>query len=252
MFIIRRFGFRTARFIASFNLFFQYCGHFLLSTLKIISRKQVFSFNHMVKTLHFSGARLVIPLMLICLLSGTSISLNVHSFLGKFNLQEKALIVMLNILTRDFLPLMLVIILCIQSSLDLINAKIKRLYHSHHDIMATHILPITVGMNLSALLLFTYTTVTIMFSIYFIHNYIYRSNMHEFLLILSSSVTLQDLLISLFKTITYCIIASIIVGYYYYLLAARFIPLRRAVSRIISRGLIWVALTSVCFKLLNM
>jgi ABC-type transporter Mla maintaining outer membrane lipid asymmetry permease subunit MlaE len=252
MIIFRRFGFRFARFAASVNLFFQYIGHMIISIPRIIYGYYPFSWNKMAKTLFVSGAKLVIPLMLISSLLGTSVSLNISSLLGKFNLQEQALNTALNILTRDFLPMILAIVLCTQSAFDLINAKIRRLTQAPHGTLVDYILPIMLGLNLSSLLLYVYSLFTTFLSIFIIHNYVFGFNLREFLLILSTSVTVNEILLSILKTSMYCFFTSIIVGYYYYQLAAGFIPLRRAVSRIVTRGLFWLAMMSVCFKTINL
>jgi hypothetical protein len=57
------------------------------------------------------------------------------------------------------------------------------------------------------------------------------------------------LLISILKTLCYCTIVGLTTGYYYYEVAIHDIAVRRAVSRIITRGLFWILVCSAYFKL---
>lgn len=71
----------------------------------------------------------------------------------------------------------------------------------------------------------------------------------EYLLRLSEIINPADVITSLIKTILYASIASYTAGYYYYYVTNKVMPVRRAVSRIITRGLFWLVVISVLVKL---
>ncbi len=71
----------------------------------------------------------------------------------------------------------------------------------------------------------------------------------EYLLRLSEFMNPYDFGYSILKTVFYASIASFTAGYYYYDVANRILPTRRAVSRIITRGLLWLVVGSLILKL---
>jgi ABC-type transporter Mla maintaining outer membrane lipid asymmetry permease subunit MlaE len=253
MLIFNRIGINTTRFMHSIILFFVLFGHLCHSIKDVICGRKSISWFGIVRILFYSGAILVIPLVIICGLIGMSLSLNAYSILYPFNLQNKALPISQDLLTKDLIPLIIGFVLCVQSSLNIITARIKitKLKRTPDEVILEYVLPIMIGINLTGLLLFTYTIVAIFISLYFTFHYLLDTSTHEFLIHVGHSVTITALIYSVIKTFLYCSIVSLTAGYYYYQVAVSQISLRRAVSRIFTRGSLWLTLISVYWKFMN-
>lgn len=196
-----------------------------------------------------AGTAIVLPLILVSMLLGISLTFSIHYILAPFNLQNKALFIAQNSLIRDFAPLIIGFVLCVQCGLNLIDAKHPSLHQPLQKVLLETIIPLIFSINFTALLLYAYISVSFYISVFFTFYYFLHSNTHEYLLKLSGIINPIELLSSLSKTVIFATIGSITAGYYYYDVANRVIPTRKAVSRIITRGLFWLVIISVLLKI---
>ncbi|KTC84510.1 ABC transporter permease [Legionella brunensis] len=245
MYAFRRFGLHVAKFINSLVLIVRFLGHLFHSLKDVLFGELSISWFNMVEILYYAGAKLVIPIIVISCLLGMSFAQTTFYLLNPFHLSQKALPIAQNVLTHEVLPLLLGFIMCIQAALHLINTRIKRLGQSPEAIILEHVWPIITGLNITVLLLYIYAVTIIFVSFYISFHYMLNVTNHEFLSHVASSVTIYDLIYSAFKTLILCTIVSLAAGYYYYEAAVRDISLRKAVSRILSRGSFWLVIASM-------
>lgn len=254
MYVLERTSFYTIRFVKSIFLFFGFIGHLCHSSKNIVTRHLTISWPNVWKVLYYSGVCIVIPLTIISALMAMSLAINSHTILSKFHLQDKALTLALTFLVQDVLPLLIGFVLCVQISLSIINARIKiaKLQSTPQEVILNYILPIMIGVNITGLLLYTYMIVAIFLSLYFTFHYLLYVSNQIYLLDIARTITLFIFTISVLKTILYCSIISFTAGYYYYEVATRHVQIRRAVSRILTRGSLWLTVSSVYIKFLNL
>ncbi len=185
-----------------------------------------------------------------------AMSLAVSSFLilNNFHLQDKALGIAQTLLLQDILPLLIGFVLCVQVSLNIINARIKitKLQRTPQEVILEYILPIIIGVNITGLLLYIYLLVAIFMSLFITFYNLLNMNADMYIMELERNATVVSVSYSLVKTLLYCSIVSLTAGYYYYMVATRHVPVRRAVSRILTRGSLWLTISSVYIKLLNL
>lgn len=229
-------------------LFFRFLGHLAHSLKNALPSQMPQVWLNFLRTLYYSGAKMVIPLMLITSLMGASLILNIYRILSPLYMQNQVLLVTQNILFYDLLPFVIGLVLSIQLALNLVNAHIKKLQQTPHEVMLQFIIPMILGCNLSALLLYIYSLNAILISIYFCFKYLLKTDLHEYLFHLTSTITSINVLYSIFKTLIYCSIVSLVVGYYYYTVASAHLSLRRAMSRIMTRSLLCLTISSIYFK----
>ncbi|CAM2835114.1 ABC transporter permease [Legionella worsleiensis] len=254
MYVFNRIGTYFIRFIRSVYFFLSFIGHLSHSIKNIVTRNLSISWQNVWKILYYSGVSLVLPLIIICALMTMSLSINSYTVLQNFNIQDKALSIAQTLLVQDFLPIIIGFVLCVQVSLNIINARIKitKLQRSPQDVILEYILPIIIGVNATGLLLYIYLILIIFLSMYLtFHNFFNVSN-YMFLLDLERTTTVFVFLSSVAKTLLYCSIVSFTAGYYYYMVATRHVPLRRAVSRILTRGSLWLTVSSVSIIFINL
>lgn len=206
--------------------------------------------TQILRILFDSGIILVTPLIILCTVISVSLGLNIYSFLSRFNLQEKALITTQELLTHDILPLLIGLILCGQFSLNLINARltITRQNHTPEEVILNFVVPIFIGMSSAALLLYIYAFFAFIISLYFTFYSIFSFTVYDYINQMGRYITILELAASLAKTLFYCMIISLTAGYYYYQIAINHVSLRRAVSRIITRGVFWITVGSIGLK----
>ncbi|WED43567.1 ABC transporter permease [Legionella cardiaca] len=245
MYAFRRFGLHVVKFLNSFVLVFRFFGHLFHSIKDVLFGELSISWFNMVEILYYSGAKLVVPLIFILALLSLSEAQTVYFLLSPFNLRHKSLPIAQNILTHEVLPVFIGFILSIQAGLHLINTRIKRLGQSPEEVILEHVWPIIFGLNITSLLLFTYAIVAIAISFYITFHYLLSMTKSEFILHITSSLTVYDVIYSAFKTLILCSIVSLAAGYYYYEAAVRHISLRKAVSRILTRGTFWLITASM-------
>nr|HAT8713694.1 ABC transporter permease [Legionella jordanis] len=245
MYVFRRLGLHIVKFLHSQVLVFRFFGHLFHSLKDVLFGELSITWNNMVEIMYYSGARLVIPLMLLCALIGLSVSQTTYYLLAPFHLHHKALPVAQNVITHEVLPLILGFILCVQAALHLINTRLRRHRQTPEEVILDHVWPIITGMNVTSLLLYTYAITIILLSFYLSFHHVLGFSIHEFLLHATSSTTIFDLMYCAFKTLILCLVVSFTAGYYYYEAAIRQLSLRKAVSRILTRGSFWLVIASV-------
>ncbi|KTC69441.1 ABC transporter permease [Legionella birminghamensis] len=228
------------------TLFFIYLGH--LSYIFIFKWQDVRWKHTILNTLH-AGSVLVFPLIILSGLIGTSLAYSINYILAPFNLQNQALFIAQSTIIRDMAPLPIGFIFCVQCGLNLINPDHPSLNHTPDRVMLETILPLIVGVNITAMLLYTYISATFFLSVFLTFSYLLHMSTDEYVLRLSEIINPADVITSLVKTILYATIASYTAGYYYYYVTNKVMPVRKAVSRIITRGLFWLVVISVLVKL---
>ncbi|WP_058526073.1 ABC transporter permease [Legionella erythra] len=244
--LFQRTGEKAGALLQSTLFFFVFFGNFFYSLVcnwnAITWRESFFA------TLR-AGTWVVIPLLFVSMLMGTSLAVSIHYMLAPYNLQHQGMLIAQNTVIHDFAPLTIGFVLCTQCGLNLIDFYHPSLHEDPQKVLLENIIPLVAGFNVTALLLYTYVSLGFLTSIFLTFYYYLKADINEYLIRLGDVITLADLLNSLCKTILYATIASFTAGYYYYDVANRILPTRKAVSRIITRGLFWLITVSVVLKL---
>jgi len=245
MYVLRQFGSHIIKFIRAQIFLFQFLGH-LSQTLKnmLLGRLQI-RWSNLIEVIYFSGARLVIPLVIITALISIALAQTVYVILSPYNLQKQMLPIAQTVLTREILPVFIGFILCIQTALSLINTRAQKEKQSSEGAITEHVLPIIIGITITSLLLYAYSIGVLIMSFYCIFHYKLSLSTYEFIGHLLSETTRYDLIFSAFKTFLLSVIVGIVTGYYYYEAALKNTTLRKAVSRTITRGSFWLIFTSL-------
>ncbi|MFC3908967.1 ABC transporter permease [Legionella dresdenensis] len=246
--IFLKLGNKSKELWDSFVLFFQYTGEITYNFL--LNYRSIGWHDTLVATLR-SGTWIVIPLVIATSLMGISLAVTINHLLAPYNLQDEALFAAQRLVLLDFTPIPIGIVLCVQCGLNLIDVNHPSLHHPPQKVVLETIIPLMVSISFTALLLYTYISISFFVSMFFAYNHLLKVHIDEYLLRLSGTIKPADFLFSLFKTICYATIASFTAGYYYYDVAQRIIPIRKAVSRIITRGLFWLIVVSVALKVLT-
>ncbi len=243
--------FEKAPIVASVIIFFGFLGHVFVSITDILKGRLIISRHSLLNTVYDTGAKLLLPLMIITSLLGVSIIFNIYNLLSPFDLQHKVLAVSQRILFYDLLPFLISIMLAMQASLNLVSIQIRELNQTPHEVVLTYIIPIMIGTNFSAIFLYIYSLNIVFISIFFCFRYLLSTDIHEYLFHLSNTLSMESIIYSLIKMSFYCGLVSLIVGYYYYQVAAGYVLIRKAMSRIITRSFIWLAISTVYFQYIN-
>lgn len=251
MHLPQRLRLHGAPFVASIVIFFGFLGHLFCSILDILKGKLTITRHSLLHTVYGSGAKLVLPILFITSLLGMSIIMNIYNILSPYNLQYQILSVSQKVLFFDVLPFLISLMIAMQASLNLVTAGIKTMKLTPHEVVLTFIIPIMIGTNFSAFFLYMYALNIVFISTYFAFRYMLHIDIHEYLFHITNTISSKGIIYSIFKMSLYCALVSLIVGYYYYQVASGYMPLRKAMSRIITRSFIWLAATSVYFKLLS-
>jgi|GEM_PF-2378368 len=253
MYAFHRTGIHATRLLQSIGLFFVFFGHLCHSALIILFGNLRLTWSNVTRVLYHSGVQLVMPLALISGLLTVSVTINCYLLLTRFNLQHKTLSIIQDIITADLVPVLIGFVLVIQSSLNLINARIKitKRQHSPEEVILDYVLPIMIGIGIAALLLYTYVMAAVAICLYLTFDYFYQVSAHEFIFQMAQSVTLDSVVYSICKTLLYGNIVSLTAGYYYYQVAVSQIPIRRGVSCILTRGSSWLLLTGITLKFIT-
>ncbi|KTD25853.1 ABC transporter permease [Legionella maceachernii] len=250
MHLPERLRYYGAPVLGSIIIFFHFFGHLCLNFVDLLTGKLPLSWHGLLYTIYRSGVRLLLPLSMISSLLGVSIVLNIYNILSPFNLQHQVLLISQKILFYDFLPFLIGLMLSLQTALNLITARIKKLNLSPDEVIVHYIIPIMLGVNFSALILYLYSISVVFISIYFCFRFLLYTDIYEYMFHLTHTVTSSGLIYSIFKMTLYCTIVSLIVGYYYYQVATRHSLLRKAISRIITRSFLWLVISSIYLKLI--
>jgi len=244
--IFKQTGRKTEQIYHSILIFFQFFGQLIYNLL--FNWNAILWQNTVISTLR-AGAWIFIPLSILSMLMGMSLTLSIHYILSRFNLQNQAMFIAQNTIITDFSPLPIGFVLCVQCGLNLINSDHPSLHHTPEKVILETIIPLIAGINCTAILLYAYVSFSFFLSIFFTFYYFLQTNTDEYLLRLGSIIRPIDIIISIGKTMIFATIASLTAGYYYYDVAKRVIPTRKAVSRIITRGLFWLIVISVLIKI---
>lgn len=243
-------GLYATRFFKSVGLFFVFFGHLCHSIIIALFGQLSIAWEQIWRVLYHSGVALVLPLAFVSSLITVSVSVTTYLILVRFNLHQKSLSIIQDIMTVDLLPALIGFALCIQSSLSLINARIKitKQQRSPEEVILAFVIPIMAGISMTAILLYTYVLGAIYLCLYLTFDYMHLLSTHEFILQTAQSITVDKILYSLFKTLLAGFIVSLTAGFYYYQVAVNQIPMRRGVSRILTRGSFWLLSGSVSLK----
>ncbi|KTD06375.1 ABC transporter permease [Legionella gratiana] len=245
MYVFNKLGAYVIEFVYSFILFLRFMGHLYCSIVHMLIGRLSLSWLNIVRTIYYSGARLAIPLMLISTVLGISMVMKVNSILTPYNLQRDGRLIAQNILTHDLVPFLIGVLLCIQSALNLINVKNEEDFNLPQQVLVNHILPVLIGINIAGGLLYAYSVAAFFIGIYVTYQYFLYTNLYVPMIRILTAITLYDVVYSILKTSLYCTIVSLTIGYYHYDMVVRNLSLRLTVSRIMTRGFLWLALIGV-------
>lgn len=237
--------------VDSIVIFFCFLGHLVCSIREVIARETSISWLNVFKVIYNSGVKLLIPIILISVLLADTLVLSINNTLGPFNLQRKGFILAHNIFFYDALPFYINLILSIQVALNLVNNGRMRLQKNAHQTILIEIIPLLIGVNLCAIALYMYALSAVYLSTFLFFRYFLKADVHEFMLQLSTTITSYSVLYSMIKTFLFCTMISTIACYYNYQVTVSYLPLRKAVSRIMTRSFIVLAVGSVYFKFLE-
>ena len=231
----------------SVTFFFQFLGELISRALRhgnrIVWRKVLIANL-------YTGASIVIPLVLMSMLIGMAMALSIHITLTRFHVQQQAMLIAQTTMLRDIAPLPIGFVLCVHCGLNLIEKDHPSLHLQPKIVLLETIIPLIAAMNLTALLLYTYVVSSFLLSAFVTSYFILEANTDEYLFQLGGILSPIDLLGSLGKTLFFSTIASLVAGYYYYGVASNVISTRLAVSRVITRSLFWLIVISVSLKLM--
>lgn len=250
MYISQQFRFDKLPFVDSVLLFFRFIGHTCYVFKEALLGRLSISWYSLLLVIYHTGVRLLFPLVMISALMSLSIVLTIYSTLSPFNLQHNVTVIAQQILFYDLLPFLISLILSMQLGLNLVFARIKSLKLTPQETVLNHIIPILIGTNFSGLLLYLYAFNTVFVSIYFGLRFLLKTDIHQFIFHITSTFSNYNVVYSIFKTILYCTMVSVIVGYYYYMVAVGSLSVRKAMSRIMTRAFLWLTISSIYFKLI--
>ena len=237
--------------VDSVVVFFRFLGHLACCIQEVITHKASISWLNLLNVIFRSGVRLVIPVIVISALMGILLVLNIYSSLSPFNLQNKAFLIAQSIFFYDVLPFIINIVLSIQIALNLVNERRGRLQKTAHQTILIDIIPLMIGVNICALSLYIYSITSVFISTFLCFRYFLKTDIHEYVLQLSTTITSYSILFSMFKTFLLCTLISVIACYYHYEVAEGYLSVRKAVSRIMTRSFIVLVVSSVYFKFLD-
>lgn len=244
MYLFHSLGTIFIRFLGSIRLFFTFLGHLFTAAMQLLSGKLSPRWLTTANTLFLSGVRLVLPILILSALIGLSLSLSFYEILSRFQMQKNALVITQNIVIRSLVPILIGFILSIQTALNLINVPTEKLQKSTAQIMQIYIIPMLPGILLTGLLLYVYALFAALISVYSTFHFILNVSTHDYLLHITSNLSLTDLGHSLLKILLYCLIVAAVTSYYYYEISIRTVSLRKAVSSIMTRSILWIIIAS--------
>lgn len=194
----------------------------------------------------YAGFEMFLPLMVVSFAIGVGLSYGLHQLLSPYRLSVSGVFLAQKVLLRDIAPLPIGFILCIKSALILIDSPLSLELHEHRRdlVLLDIIIPQIVGMNLTGLLLYVYGFTACILSVLMSFMLILNSDLSDYLLRVSSLIEPFELMLSLGKALMFMLIATLISGFYYFELVRRKISLRRAVSKILTRGIFWLSIVA--------
>lgn len=251
MYSFQEIGYSSVRFLGSIRLFLQFLGHLAIVSVQFLLGRTSIAWSYTINTLFLSGVKLSTPIIIISILTGFSLAMTFHSLFNRFHLFQSALPLTQSIAIRSIVPILIGIILSIQSSLNLINARIHKLHEMPQTVLRVHVIPAMAGILIAGILLYVYSLIAFLLGIYSTFYFFLRLDVSIYLINIASYITLWDLYLSFSKVVLYCWIVAIVVGYYYYEVAIRKVSLRKAVSTIMTRSLLFIIIASVYLGLFS-
>ncbi len=240
MYSFNRVGKISIGILGQLQLRFQFVGHGFLCLWRVLKSPSLFWGKTFLQTIYLSGVRLFLPVVVFCVFIGFSLSVSLDQIFRQLPIESQAQTIVQNAALITIAPLLLGLMLATQSALNLINAKVHQLHHTPEEVMVHHILPISLGILCSGMLLYVYAFVAILSSIYLTFQWVIYSGVRENFFYFLGVIRINDLLYAIFKLLIYCGIVGFVVGYHYYAIALRKIDLRRAVSRIMTRSILFI------------
>ncbi|WP_367607560.1 ABC transporter permease [Legionella sp. W05-934-2] len=245
MSVIHRSGTHIIKFTRSQIFIFQFVGHLSQTAKDMLLGKLTINWSRLWVVVYFSGVRLVIPLIIISALLSISIAQMVYVTLSPFHLQKQVLPIAQSILTREFLPIFIGLILCIQSAVRFIDTKTQQANQTGTDALTEQVIPIMIGVSLTSIFLFAYAIGAVILSFYLVFHYKLSLSTYEFISHILSARTRFELIYSAFKTLILSFVVAIVAGFYYFESAVNHTTLSKAVSRTMTRGIFWLIVTSL-------
>lgn len=252
MYFFQRLGFYGIRCSYSVFYFFEFLGYLGITIKRVVLGQRKFPWHEFFHGVYHALSLLIVPLIFLGVLISATLELNVYLILKHFNMQQQSIIKVQGMITRDIIPGVLAIILCIRFALNMITVQSNVLQSTPYELMINHILPRMLIICLTALLLFPYFIMAALLTTYIVVQEILMVNLTNYLLVLSDNLSIIDLLIAMLKLTVLTILVSIIAGFYYYKMSVGHLALRKVVSRIITRGIVWIIGCNVCFKLIHL
>lgn len=251
MYSFQEIGYSSIRFLGSVRLFLCFLGHLVVTFIRFILGRISISWSNTVKTLFLSGVRLFVPILMISALIGFSLALTFHNIFIRFHLLQSALPITQNIAIRNIIPVLLGIIISIQSALNLISVRIHKLHQMPQTVLMVHVIPTMFGIILTSFFLYIYSLTAFLIGIYSAFYFFLNVEVRFFLMNITNYITPWDIIYSLEKVMLYTSIVALVVGYYYYEVAIRKVSLRKAVSTIMTRSLLFIIVTGTYLGLFS-
>lgn len=252
MYIFQRLGFYGIRCSYSVFYFFEFLGYLGITIKRVVLGQRKFPWHDFFHGVYHALSLLVVPLIFLGVLISATLELNVYMILKHFNMQQHAIIRVQGMVVRDILPGILAIILCIRFALNMITVKTFVLKSSPYELMINHILPRMLIICITAILLFPYFMMAALITTYIVAKEVLSINVTNYLLLLSDNLSIVDLFSALLKLTVLTLLVSIIAGFYYYKMSVGHLALRKVVSRIMTRGIVWIIVCNVWFKLIHL
>lgn len=229
--------------VKNIRLFFIFLGalfYFSITEFKNIAWKQG------IGRALYAGFEMFLPLMLVSIAIGIGLSYGLHQLLSPYRLSVSGVFLAQTVLLRDVAPLPIGFILCIKSALILIDSPFPPDLNegSRDSILLDTVIPQIIGMNVTGLLLYIYGFAACVISVLLSFMLILKNDMSGYLLRLSSLIEPFELMLSLGKALMFMLIATLISGFYYFELVRHKISVRRAVSKILTRGIFWLSIVA--------
>jgi len=247
----RNIGSYTLTKLDSIHSFLSFVGYFIIVVFKLLRRHKALSFTAMLKILYLSGFRLCLPIMIISAMIGFSIAVTLYHLLGQFYLENKAFPITLELIIGGIAPIFMGVILAVQSSLNLINIQAQKLRHESEELFHDFILPVTLGIFVTGFLFYTYALFSFLSSSYITFQYALNANTLENWEQFGNTISFGVALNSYYRMMVYCVIVGLVVGYYYYRIHLNKISVRKGVSRIMTRSVLFIIIDSTGLNLLS-
>lgn len=229
--------------VKNVRLFFIFLGALLYLSFK--EGKNI-SWRHGIARSLYAGYELFIPLMLVSISIGVGLSYGLHQLLSPYKLSVGGVFLAQTVLLRDIAPLPIGFILCIKNALILIDSPLSsELNEGKRDaVLLDVVIPQIIGMNLTGLLLYIYGFAACAISVLLSFILILKSDINAYLMRFSAFIEPTEMFLSLSKAFVFMLVATLISGFYYFELVRRKISVRRAVSKILTRGIFWLCIVA--------